>query len=616
MRVGSCSFIGPSVKPSGSRSDRNHHSRLRPFFLAFAAIALLGPVLGGANVSAQEVPDEAAEILPASTILYLEVPSPADLIAQVVEHPLRERIEKLDAVRQGKRTPPYLAFVGFVAGLEAELEMKWPEIVREVAGQGAIVAFEPKDEGLLIGLHGEDGATQQQLIESLIRLVRLGRQGNDRDPVREATYRDLPVYRIGDARVTRVGDWIWITNQDSVGKGLIDALHDGTEDSLAGSEAFRTAAQTGRDHAIWSWGNLEALRERAGSEGIPDRTDNAIGELLIGGLIDLARHVPDLTLVADVNDQGLSLSAVTPFRSEWTSESREYWWGPEDRGQAPPRLAVAESLMQIEFHRDLSEMWLRAGDLYVDSTVDQFDQAESTLSTLFAGADFGEDILGAFAPTGHLIVARQTFDDPALVPDIRLPSFALVFEMEDAERMGPQLQQNFQDLIGFVNITGAMNGQPRLYQRSDSGDDWVLAIAEYRAQAGADRQAKPINYNFSPSLGFRGNRCVVASTAQLARQLVTADVGETSRSTAGVSNTTAIVESATLAAVLDDNRDQLIAQSMIDDGKTRDEATRDVGILIELLTWIDSATLDFSHGEDQAELKVDLKIAPPAESGR
>ncbi len=107
-------------------------------------------------------------------------------------------------------------------------------------------------------------------------------------------------------------------------------------------------------------------------------------------------------------------------------------------------------------------MWQRAGDLLSEQNNEELAKADSSLTTLFAGKDFGEDILGAFRPEVQVVVARQEFAQDQPIPAIKLPAFGLVAEMKDAAKMQPELRRIFQSLVGFLNILGAMNGQPQL----------------------------------------------------------------------------------------------------------------------------------------------------------
>ena len=71
-------------------------------------------------------------------------------------------------------------------------------------------------------------------------------------------------------------------------------------------------------------------------------------------------------------------------------------------------------------------------------------------------------------------------------------------------------------------------------------------------------------------------------------------------------NTTLKVHAQALDEALDDNREQLIAQNMIKKGQSREEAQREIGILLELIGLFRELSFDIST--TGGELKLELSI--------
>jgi hypothetical protein len=114
-----------------------------------------------------------------------------------------------------------------------------------------------------------------------------------------------------------------------------------------------------------------------------------------------------------------------------------------------------------------------------------------------------------------------------------------------------------------------------------------------------------VNYNFSPSIAFVGSRFVVASTKSFAHVLASANpLEQSSESSERVVNTDGVIVAGALRDILDDNRQQLVAQNMLKEGHTKEEAERDVGVLLELIGWLDR--LEFSMDTTQNELRISL----------
>jgi hypothetical protein len=268
--------------------------------------------------------------------------------------------------------------------------------------------------------------------------------------------------------------------------------------------------------------------------------------------------------------------------------------------------------LAISAYRDVSTMWLRGADLMTPKAVDQQAAADSGLSNLFSGKDFGEDILGALEPNHRLIAVRQDFADRTPQPAIKLPAFALVSRLRDRDSMQGELRRIFQSLIGFLNIIGASNAQPQLDLDMDKGDGFQLITSEY-VPAVEDRDSREarINYNFSPSIAFVGDRFILASTKELATQLIPVSDGSDAGSLNDqpwTTNSQVSANVAVLRQVLADNRAQLIAQNMLEKGHDEEAAESEVDAVLALLDVFRAADLRIDVAEDELQLNLTVGL--------
>jgi hypothetical protein len=234
-------------------------------------------------------------------------------------------------------------------------------------------------------------------------------------------------------------------------------------------------------------------------------------------------------------------------------------------------------------------MWLRAGDLFNEQINNELAKADSQLTTMFSGKDFGEDILGAFHPDWQLIVAEQDFSAHKIQPAIKLPAFAFVFRMKDPATTQPELRRTFQSLIGFLNIVGAMDGHPQLEMDIEKAGDRQLIWSNYIPTA-AENGTKParLHFNFSPTVAFSDERFIVSSSKGLAAELLDAKPSRANDipPAATVTNTQTVLQFAVLRDVLVSNRDQLVAQNMLEKGHQKAEAEREIDLLLSLLEMV------------------------------
>ena len=552
----------------------------------------------------------AADLFPPTTVLYAEVPEPGRLLDLFDTHPLRKRIEDLKGVRDAYETKQFLQFKAAVAIVEAKLGKPWREILRSVSDGGIAVGFDAHTQGAALVVKARDEHSAPRLLQTVIELARAAAEdAGNADPVRSGEYRGMTAYQIDQARVVTMGRWMVVTNKSDSGKAILDAYLDKPEATLANNADFQDARSNyPAQDAAWGYVNVEALRQGGVAKDIfAGKTDNPVLELLAGGLLDTLQHTPYVTASLALDEHRTRLELASPHRPDWASEAREYYFGPSGSGRAPTPLQVSNQLLSVSTYRDVSTMWLQAGDLFKDNFVDQLAQMESVLSTLFSGKDFGEEILGEVHPEIQIVVARQVYKDGARQPAIKLPAFAAVFRMKDPETIRPEFRRTFQSLIGFLNITGAMNGQPQLDLDIEKEDAYHLVSGTYLVDKDASPGGLKIHYNFSPSVAFAGEYFVVSSTTALARELALV-LNESSRQATEFNSTISLDVSA-VSDILDDNLNQLVAQNMLSEGNTREEAERSIGDLLKLLAAAESASIDLGVTDDALRASLEVEYA-------
>lgn len=251
-------------------------------------------------------------------------------------------------------------------------------------------------------------------------------------------------------------------------------------------------------------------------------------------------------------------------------------------------------------------MWLRSDELLTEKAADELAQADSQLTTFFSGRDFGEDILGAVTDSVQLIAAQQTFSADHPIPAIKLPSFALQFRMKNAEQTQPEMRRVFQNFIGFLSIIGAMQGQPQFDLGWEQIGDAQLVTASYLPDSDMMKSTSaPINFNFSPTVAFIDDRFIISSTTPLAKQLATPQEPAPNLNC----NTAAELDTSVLETILDDNKEQLISQNMLEKGQSYEEAETEIKLLLELLRYVGNVSLDLDIRSDKliADLEVEVR---------
>jgi hypothetical protein len=583
----------------------------RTALIALIPALLFVSLLSGQSLAEIDLASDqrtAVELLPESCLAVAQMPHPDRLLTTLTEHAVWQKIKDHPEYEAAVSNPGYQMFLGIRTSIETQIGMKWRDAYDTVLGGGITIAFDPETQGVVGLVRAKDGEKLAATAETLIRLGQEDAKSKGNEQLPEDKYRGITVYGMDEGLFAIVGPWLVMVNKGELGKKMIDTLLDGSDSSLQNNEKFKAArASIDGDPALWAWLDLGTLRDAGFAEALEkNQTNNPAAELLIGGILTNLRQTPFVTGALYVTGESTRLTLAAPHKAEWVEEFREYWFGPDGNGVADPPLETESTIFSLTTYRKVSDMWLRAGDLFDERMNDELAKADANLTTFFAGKDFGEDILGSFGPHLQLVVNRQDFADVLPKPAIRLPSFALTGYLENADETKTELRRTFQSLIGFLNVIGAMEGNPQLDQDVEIYGDHKIYTASFIAEPDEKKSERAkIQFNFSPSLAFAGDRFILASTNQLAKEL--ADASTEKRGAKRVaSNTGMRLDAKNLGIALNDNREQLIANNMISDGHTREEAEQQIGILMEVLGLFREASFDLKTTDGQ--LRIELAI--------
>ncbi|GIW95604.1 MAG: hypothetical protein KatS3mg110_3645 [Pirellulaceae bacterium] len=560
-----------------------------PLAFVFSVLTLTVPVLAGEG--------ELAGLLPESTVLYVEL-QPAVVLERLLAHPVVKRIEALPQYKVALANPQLTQLRAAVTLVELRMQSTWPELVASMTSGGLVLAVDGKTDGWILLGKAANSEVAPRLRDTLLSFARQqAREHRQPDPVRSGEYRGILAQQVHNVRIAVFDQWYLATNKSDLGKAVLDIYLDKSAATLASKDSFQQAIQKRSPHTdVWAYADLDYLR-RAGvaADLFSGKADNPAAELLLGGVLEVLRKAPYAAAEWSLSEQRACLRLYAPIESGWIRQPREYFFGAGLSGQAADLPRPEGTLLSISTYRNLSEFWLRAGELFDKETNDQLAQADSMLTTLFSGHDFGRDILGAIEPQWQLVVARQQFAADQPVPAIRLPAFALAGQLREPEKMRRELRRIFQSLVGFLNIVSAMQGQPQLELDEQRDGDLHLVLARFIPEADRPADAQvPIQYNFAPTLGFRGSRVVLASSPVLARRMLEDCPSEP---VPPGTNTGLLIDREPLRQLLADNRTQLVSQAVLERGRSREEAEEEIDLVLKLLEAVDRFQMRLVTGE-------------------
>ena len=508
--------------------------------------------------------DEIADWLPETTVIFGRI-SPVN---QWLDHPLRESLMQTEAFKKLWRSPQALQLRSGMTVAELALGLKLDQLAKDLTEQGAYVAVDTKTKGAALLLHTKSQEWLDDYIDKALDFLRRdAKSKGNPDPVQSAEYRGIRGYKIQNGIFAAIGPWMLVTNQGDLAKAILDHR----VDKIQGLSQARWYRQARESHASKTdspsadfWIDMVSLREQMSNNDLFRGQAKDFGaELILGGILSVMANAQVMQGSVSVDAQGVSFEAQTPSKPEWFGEVRQHYVGPDATGHAPNWPTIPGSIATLATYRDVAQRWLRAGDLFDQNVNEQLAQADNTLTTIFAGKDFGTDILGAIEPQLQLFAVEPQFAEGKLRPTIQLPSFGLVAKLRDPAKLQRELKRTFQSFIGFLNVAGAQEGQPQL--ELDTIQHQGVSI--YTAQYILDQDRKypdglPIQFNFSPTLAFYEDRMVLCSSVESAKSMV-------GQSAQGASDTKENVQTwldadaSAIQRVLQTNSNPIIAQNML-----------------------------------------------------
>jgi hypothetical protein len=600
--------------------------------LIFAAF--LAPAALSLAALAEPVEKPAATLLPASTVAYVEITRPKDVIQLVLDHPLRRRIEQAPQFKKALQSEQFKQLLAAVDLFEKRSSLKWRPALEQITGGGVVVAVDPATQGLVILARPDDRKTTDAAREALFAMARddAAAKGNP-DPIENKDYRGLTAWKLGEAYVANVGPWLLISNNASAAKGVADQFLDGGS-SLADEKEFAQARslamEEGHDqsgdtgHAAWGYVRLAPLRLLGVARQLidnNDKSDNPAAELLFGGILSELHNSPFVTATLDWDRQGgLNLSLATPQDAGWVPAARKYYFAPADGGADAP-LMPKGTLLSVSTYRDLSAFWQAAPDLFNEGVAGKIAQSDSSLSTFLGGKSFGTDIIGALRPEIQIVAASQDYQGQSVrEPSIRLPAFAAVLRIKpgQAKTVRKAFHLAFQSLIALTNLDAASKNRPPLETSSETRGGAEVLYAAYdaddtdkpAAKSGDKPAAKEDTYlNFSPSLVLSNEYLVLASTRHIAEDLADLIGGNQGKPAADLRDTHTLLtaDGAPVAQILRADREQLIAQNMLEKGHDRAQAEREVDWLISIVESVTNARICLARNDRALRLDIGVK---------
>jgi len=144
---------------------------------------------------------------------------------------------------------------------------------------------------------------------------------------------------------------------------------------------------------------------------------------------------------------------------------------------------------------------------------------------------------------------------------------------------------------------------------SDASADAKPGLDRARPDQATDKKPaeRDVYYNFSPALVLSGDRLMLCSTKQIADEL--ADLAAKPTSAKAPQNTLLEIAAQPIGKLLQENREQLIAQNMLEKGHSRPEAEKEVDVFVALVNAVKNAKVSLTPTDKTIALDIELETS-------
>jgi hypothetical protein len=572
-------------------------------FLLVGLISILPTSLGRA-----ENPADPLRLVPDEANLFAKIERPRKLIETVLTLDAVKQARELEAIQEVYDSTNFRRFYQLVSYYEKELGMPWTEILDRVAGGGVVLSAKVGQDPapFLLVIQGADQEVFSRFLRISLEILEeeLARQEAKQEFVR-GTYHDFKTFNIGkDLRAGVAGSALLISNNEEALHRSLDLFKTNGEKSLAKSALVAEARQLlPPDPLAWAWLNLDVAHKAPQAKDIFKRPRNdAILTVAFGGLLDIVGRSPFVCAALAQENENILATIRLPRGLEGLPSELATHVPPADQLAPRPLLEPAGVLVSESFYLDPGKFWEKRKELFNDKQVKTFEDFDKKSAVFLLGNRFSQ-VVTKIGTRHRFVAVNQAECGYPDKPDQPIPAFAVVLELRD-----PSLGKSLEAMARGVAFLAGTQVKLKLVEEKKDG----VNIVGYRFLEGTKIQINSRNFvnNFSPCMAVVGDQLVACSTLELCRELVSMlqkEPQDLKIKGPGASVHTHFYPQGG-AEALRAARDQLIAQTILNQAVTPEDAGRQVTMLIDWVRGLGPVDLDSKYGPK--DFRYDLKWSP------
>lgn len=561
---------------------------------------LVAALLGGLTSPAQLRAADPLDRVPPSAQLVIVSDSPRKLAEAVVG---------LDALQRAKKLPQYGAVYDsagakrafqLLALFEKELGAKWPELLDQLAGDGAAIGVQVGADPApaVLVLQGRDEAQVKRATELVLKTIEdeLARQGA-KEGLKRYEVAGHEAAKVGDAFAARVGATTLVSSTETMLKEAVElATADRAQSPRhkARRDAFKLLP---KGPLAWLYLDFAAVKQSQATKDFFDATrKDFLQTLVVGGTIDCLKRADFIAAGVYRDDSGFKLSVRLPAgRSEFPPEFQLHV-PPKGEPGTLPLLEPPGTIYSHSLHLDISHLWTNRKTLLNDEIRGGLEKADKDISKILPGSvKFGE-LLEMWGPHHRIVVANHDAMPYKKQPSSRFPAFGYVATGRD-----PKFAKSVEPALRSAAIIASLQFSLRMAEHEHEG----AKIVAYRFPEDKELADDPegVRFNFEPCFAIVNDELVVASTVELCKKLVT-ELKSSAKKQAGGAVVRGAFSAKAGADFLAALPEPLITDAVLNRGIGIEEARKEVAALVKWLKALGTfrGALDIT----EKEYKLDL----------
>ncbi len=457
------------------------------------------------------------------------IPAEADFVVQVQDSKrLVERITNLDvlqqlyalpAVREQLEATPARRLKQLIAYYEKTLGDKWPSLVQRLTAGGAALGlkFASGNPPVVLVLQGNDAKLLEQFVQTSMEILQseLERQ-ESKEKLTRGDYHGIPGFRVGELWVARAEATLILSNKkDAMARALDLHLGRGEQKSILEQPALAEAKKLlPKDSLVNAWLNMEPVQQSPGAKELyKSPRDDGIITVLFGRHFDILGRTPFLCAALTANDHEYRLTLRAPRGRDGMGADRLLHVPPPGQPASRALLVPKGTIYSTAFYLDVANIWKEREQLFPKVQADNLTEFDKTSGRFLGGVKLSA-LLQSAGPYHRFVVVHQGKSPYQRQPQLPLPAFAFVSEVREPEKFG----RSMETLLRAAAIAATSTFKMELHELKYR--DFDLVSYRFNEKADLAEDSSDLRFNFTPCFARVGDQFLLASTVELAKQLI------------------------------------------------------------------------------------------------